>query len=423
MKPYFIVALALCLLLSGCGPQPAAPTEQSAATVPTETYTPYHMDAAARGLQVDVTYRSDAYPLLGRLNNRYGGQAQALYDTLGVSQLKLSQLPVPNGAWVRMAFSTVGGTGEETFTLYDNNLVVTHHPVKGERRCTAAPGTYERVLAYLEQVQTDQSRFVTYEAEGLGEDGYHTAGYVLYDKKGKVAHRVSTDTRLPTVELVGEGLVRVTVEDTTRLYDAATGRSITLPTTMVDVAGDRMAVAQGHEITVRRLFGTTPLCRLYVATTEDNPQPVQSLALSPEGDTLHVVVHNAAGTLYDRTVTVDREVEGSTLRILGDWREALTPATEKEGQTTAYTILKKLRHKEKELGFLFSGTLLGHLQVGKTEYLLCELGHWSADTQGGTTQYETVGYLMVPASLSAGYEAVLEDNEIAWDTAKNWFKK
>lgn len=107
---------------------------------------------------------------------------------------------------------------------------------------------------------------------------------------------------------------------------------------------------------------------------------------------------------------------------LGEWRSLLTPATEKEEQVTAYDILKKLRHKEAELGFLFSGTLLGHLQVGDTDYLLCEIGHWLTDEQGGVSEYEVVTCLMVPADLSAAYEAVAEENALYWDTAKNWFR-
>ena len=98
-------------------------------------------------------------------------------------------------------------------------------------------------------------------------------------------------------------------------------------------------------------------------------------------------------------------------------------ATEVEEQTIAYNILKKLRHKEAELGFLLSGTLMGHLQMGQTDYLLCELGHWVTDESGALSHYEAVGWVMVPSGLYAAYDAVLTDNELSWDTQNNWFKK
>ena len=120
---------------------------------------------------------------------------------------------------------------------------------------------------------------------------------------------------------------------------------------------------------------------------------------------------------------VQMEVDGSVTRLSGEWGERLTPATEKEEQLTAYDILKKLRHKEKELGFLFSGTLLGHLQVEQTDYLLCEIGHWTTDASGGVSAYETVVHLMVFADLSAGFAATAEEDALSWDTADNWFKK
>ena len=100
-------------------------------------------------------------------------------------------------------------------------------------------------------------------------------------------------------------------------------------------------------------------------------------------------------TTVTTTVTTTRRgvqmtTDGSVTRLTGEWRERLTPATEKEEQVVAYDILKKLRHKEKELGFLFSGTLLGHLQMDETDYLLCEIGHWTTDASGGVSAYETV---------------------------------
>ena len=61
--------------------------------------------------------------------------------------------------------------------------------------------------------------------------------------------------------------------------------------------------------------------------------------------------------------------------------------------------------------------------MGQTDYLLCELGHWVTDAEGGISHYESVGYLMVPAGLYSGYVATVEDNELSWDTEHDWFKK
>ena len=140
MKKCIPLLLALCLLLCGCLEQPAAPAEKPAPATPTEYYVPYYADAALRGLQGDVTYSSDAYVQVGRLNNLYGGQAQSLYEALGADKLALSQLPVPDTRWVRLSFSTAAGQKEEIFTLYENNLVVAAHPTKGERHLRGGAG-------------------------------------------------------------------------------------------------------------------------------------------------------------------------------------------------------------------------------------------------------------------------------------------
>lgn len=424
MKKCISLLLVLCLLLCGCGAPPSAPAEKPAAATPTVAYTPYYTDPALRGLQADVVYSSDAYTQLGRLNNLYGGQAMGLYEALGVADLQVSQLPIPDAGWVQVSLSTRAGERTEVFTLYENNLVAVSHPTEGDVRCTAAPGTYERVLAYLAEVATEQSRYFALSDEHNADDGYHEASYTLYNEKGKavVSQKTGSDTAI--VELVGaDGLVRVTDTDGTRLYAPHAGRQSVLSKGPTDVCGDRLAVSDGQGVYIHTLFGKTPLCRIYVAATADNPDPVQGLDFSADGSELHILVRNAAGSLYDSTVSVQAEIDGGYMRMLGDWRECLTPATEKEEQLTAYDILKKLRYKEKELGFLFSGTLLGHLQVGETDYLLCELGHWATNEDGGVAEYETVGFLMVPASLSAGYAAQVEDNELSWNTDDNWFKK
>ena len=138
--------------------------------------------------------------------------------------------------------------------------------------------------------------------------------------------------------------------------------------------------------------------------------------------TTTTTVPTTTTTTVATTAAPSLSQEDTLWRWQGAWRSLLTPTTEKEEQVTAYDILKKLRHQEKDLGFLFSGTLLGHLQVGDTDYLLCEVGHWLTDEEGGVSDYEVVTCLMVPADLSVAYEAVAEENLLCWDTAKNWFR-
>lgn len=423
MKKCIPVLLSLCLLLCGCVGQPSVSVDKPAPDTPAETYAPYYTDPAARSLRADVIYSSDRYVRLGRLNNLYGDHAAELYATVGVDALVVSQLSVPDLRWVKVAFSTAAGENAEIFTLYENNFVLVEHPTAGQRRCTADPGTYEAVLAYLDSVADEQSRYFALSDEYTDDDGYHPASYTLYNAQGKATVSKETAADTATVELVGEGLVRVIDPDGTRLYAPHEGKRSVVATGVTDLSGDRWAVADGGCVAVYTLFGTTPLCRLYVAATEDNPAPVQGLDFSADGSELHVLVHNASGTLYDRTVILQEEIDGAVLRILGDWRETLIPATEKEEQTKAYNILKKIRHKESELGVHFSGALVGRLQVGETAYFLCELGNWSTTDSGSVSQYETVGYLMVTESLSAGYAVTMEDNELSWDTADNWFKK
>lgn len=420
MKKCIPLLLALCLLLCGCLEQPAAPTEKPAPVTPTEYYAPYYADPALRSLQADVTYSSDAYVQVGRLNNLYGGWAQKLYEILNVSDLSLSQLPIPDTRWVRLSFSTAAGEKEEIFTLYENNLVVAAHPTKGERRCTAAGGTYEAVLAYLDGVAKEQSRYFSLSDEHTDDDGYHPASYALYNAKGKAVVSKETADTTAILELVGEGLVRVTDPDGTRLYAPHKGSRSVLSTGPTDLWENYLAVTDAAGVAVYTAFGTKPLCRIYVAAAED--AAVQGVDFSADGKELHVLVRNAEGSLYDRTVTLQEEMDGSVMRLLGDWRAVLTPATEKEEQVTGYNILKKLRTKEKELGYYFSGILTGHLMLEGEDHFLCELGHWIISEEGAR-EYALVGYLLVPADLSAGYAVEMTDNELSWDVKDNWFKK
>lgn len=418
MNKWMALLLALCLLLCGCGAPPSVSVDKPAAEPPAEVYQPYYGDGGLRGLQADVIYSSDSFTRLGRLNNLYAAWAQGAYNTLGVAHLTISQLPTPDLRWVRVAFSTAAGEKEEIFTLYENNLVVAQHPTKGTRRCVAAGGTYEALLAYLDGVATDQGRYFALSDQHTDDDGYHAASYTLYNDKGKAVVRRETATDTATVEMVGEGLVRVTDGDGTRLYQPYTGKKSVLSHGSTDLSGDRFAVTDADGVAVYALFGTKPLCRVYVTADA----AVQGLDFSADGASLHILVRNAEGSLYDRTLAVQEEIDGSVRRMLGDWHSALTPATEKEQQTVAYNILKKLRHKEQALGYYFSGTLMGHLSVEDQDYLLCELGHWTA-TEEGAREYALVGYLLVPADLSAGYAVAMENDELRWDTKDNWFKK
>lgn len=410
---------ALCLLFGGCGAPPAAPAEKPAASTPVSYYEPYYAHADLDGLQADVTYSADAYTRLGRLNNRYLDWAQGVYNTLGVAKLELTQLAAPDLRFVQAAFSTAAGEGVETFTLYENNFVLAEHPIDGVRRCVAAPGTYEAVLAYLDGVADEQSRYFSLSDEHTDEDGYHEASYTLYNEKGKAVVRGKTAADTATVELVGEGLVRVTAADGTRLYAPHAGKQSVLSCGATALWDDRLAVTDTDGVAIYTLFGTQPLCRIYVAAGA----MVQGLDFSADGESLHILVRNAEGSLYDRTIAVQEEIDGSVCRILGDWRSTLTPATEKEEQITAYNILKKLRHKEKELGYYFSGILTGHLSVRGKDHFLCEIGHWTTAEDGGVAQYEVVGYLLVPTDLSVGYAVEMEEDELRWDTKDNWFKK
>ena len=111
--------------------------------------------------------------------------------------------------------------------------------------------------------------------------------------------------------------------------------------------------------------------------------------------------------------------EGTGYRVTGDWQTLLAPVTEQEQQNDGYAILKKLRHKEKQYGYVFSATLAGRLTAGESAWYLCEVGHWTL--QEGDRRYETVAVLVVPTDLSAGYPAQTE-GDLTWDTAVNWFK-
>ncbi len=111
--------------------------------------------------------------------------------------------------------------------------------------------------------------------------------------------------------------------------------------------------------------------------------------------------------------------EGAQKRVNGDWRQWLTPVTEKVEQVDGYALLKKLRHKEKEYGYTFSAEMEGQLTAQGQEYYLCEIGHWVTTDTGST--YDFVQWLMVPTDLSAAYAAQV-GRELTWNTDDNWLK-
>lgn len=416
MKKCIALCVALGLLLCGCGTPPAVTPPP-----PPEYYTPYYADAALRDLQADATDSSATR--WGRLNNRYAAQAQRLYEALGVDQWVLSRLPVPDTGWVRIAFSAVGMEKEERFTVYENDLVVAVHPNGNEQRCTAVPGTYAAVVAYLEQVAAEQGRYFSLTEERTDADGHHAAAYTLYDAEGQSVIRKETGSVPATVELMGEGLVRVTDAEGTRLYAPHAARQSVLSKGPAALWDERWAVSDGNRVEVYPLFGTKPLCRLYLAAPADCPALVQRVDFAADGGALQVVTQDAEGTLYDHTVSLPAESDGAMVRMVGDWRRAMTPATEKEEQVIAYNALKKLRHKEKEAGYSFSAILTGHLTIEQKDHVLCELGHWLVDDNGNVSEYEPLYYLLLPVDLSAAYPVEMAEDELRWNTKENWFKK
>ena len=434
MKKVAAFWLALCLLLGGCAVSiapPAAGTPNKPNNVarppapeePATEYLPYYADPSVRGLRADVTYRGDTIPTLGRLNNLYGGWAQGLYETVTAQTLTVSRLSAPDLQWIRMVFSSDTGKAVEIFTLYENNVVVTEHPTEGKRSCTVPAGTYAAVAAYLDTVRQEQSRYFSLSPEHNDADGYHEAAYTLYDKEGKVLMEKQTAHQLAVLEMVGEGLVRVTDSDSTCIYQPHSGKQSVVAYKATDLYGDRLAVVDEKGVCVYPVFSDKALCRIFVVATEANPHPVEGVRFSADGTELHLLLRNAAGTAYDRTVVVQEEIETGVVRVLGEWQDLLIPATEKEEQTLAYNVLKKLRYKEQELGYMLSAILQGHLRMDNTDYLLCELGHWLTDENGNVLRYEVLGHLMVSDGLYVAFEATVSDNELSWDTDKDWFLK
>jgi hypothetical protein len=121
VKKCIAIAVALGLLLCGCGAPPASVTTPP----PTVYYAPYYADATRQDLQADVIASSDGHTRLGRLNNLYAAQAQRLYEALSVDELALSRLAMPQGEWVRITFSTAAA---EKVKMFDNENV--HRMVK-----------------------------------------------------------------------------------------------------------------------------------------------------------------------------------------------------------------------------------------------------------------------------------------------------
>lgn len=410
MKKFWILWLTVCLLLTGCGGG-ETPTEAEP-TAPPEPFSPHYSDYADRGMTATVQSGTTRLKAMGMLNNLYEGQAAAVYETLNPAGFYKSWLKAPeDSAFVQITFRPYSDQNGETYTLYENDLAVVKHPSAGKQVCTAPAGTYAQVLAHLTGVQKEQERYfsLTHRDEAV-------AGYTIRYAGGKT-RSVDTGTDLPQVDMVGKGLVRVLHRSTTRLYDTAKGREMTLDAATTDVGGGYVAAAEKACVALYPLFSKTAAARVWVAAGEEGFS-VQGMAFSEEETQLHLIC--AVGeSVYDRTFKLSTLKKGKTQYLVGDWEAGGGYVTEDVAQSIGYKSLKKLRHKEQELGYVLSALVLYRYDLGGVTYYLTELGHWTGD--GSDRTYATDGYLMVRRDLTAGYEATPGEDGLTWHTEKNWF--
>ena len=416
MKPYLPLFLALCLLLTACG----GGGEASSAPPPTTTIAPTGVDAyysayEVRSMRLKITSGTDALDRMGELNNLYQKQAYAVYQTLNTAAYAKSYLsPAVGTPWVRLTFRPHSDSEGETYTLYENDLVVVEHPGTGSQAYTAPAGTFYQTVTLLNTLRAEQSRYVTLKEPEQND----AAGYTIHYKNGKNEF-FATGTDVPTVDMVGEGLVRVYHRMTCTFHNTITGKATTLTTTMADVAGDYVAAVERDGVVLYPLLSKKAVAHIYAVIEGEHHVPVQGISFSEDGKSLHIVCAHGDDAVWDRTIAVS-ELLGSVRYYLGAWQTA-PDATEKEQQTIGYSLLKKLRHKEKALGHTLSALPEKRLELGGKVYFLTEVGYW--EKVDGKNVYTAVAHLLVDEDVTVAYEATPADNELIWDTAKNWMKK
>ena len=418
MKKYLPIALSLCLLLAACGGPAEESSAPSAPTLQPDPLTPHYSSYAVRSMRATVTSGTDELEGMAGINNLYQNQAATLYDKLNTPAYRESYLSASTGTpWVSITFCPHSDTAGETYTVYENDLVRVEHPATGAQTYTAAAGTYYQTVAYLNGVRQEQTRFVTltyFGEEGKGE----SAGYTIHYKSGKTKF-YATGTDLPQVDLVGEGLVRVCLRDTYSFYDTVKGRSATLTAYDTDVAGDTVAAVEQDAVVLYPLFSTKATARIYTPAAGQDDRLVQGVSFTDDGTGLHVICRRGEA-VWDRTLPL-ADLQGGTIRyLLGDW-QAAESVSEWDQQQVGYNLLKKLRHKEKELGHTFSALPHKKLELDGKLYYLTEIGYW--EKVEGKNAYTPLAYLLVNEGLTVAYETTVTENELCWDTGKNWMKK
>ena len=420
MKKYIAMWLALCLLLTGCGgaagtsdPTTTATTTTTGTTVPDVTGL-YYADYSVRSMRLRVTSGTDELDRMWDLNNLYQQQAFSVYQTLNVAKFQESYLDAPTGTpWVELQFrphSDLNVEGE-TYTLYENDLVVVKHPAVGEKTYTAAAGTYYQTVTRLNALRQEQTRYVTLKSYDTTDAA---AGYTIHYANGKSKFH-ATGTDLPRVDMVGDGIVRVEFRQTFTFYNVKTERSGSFTGIFTDVMGDAVVVADRDGIELYSQFWRKTSSRAYAERDS-----IRGLSFTEDGTGLHVIcTRGDTDAVWDRTLSV-AEMQGSLCWYLGAWQSA-PDATEKEQQSIGYSLLKKVRHKEKELGHSLSALPKKWLEIDGKVYFLTELGYW--DKVDGKNVYTVVAHLMVNEAVTVAYEATPTDNELIWDTAKNWMKQ
>jgi len=414
MKKLIPLFLSLCLLLAACGTGGGVTSDPDTTTTTPKPATLYYSDYAVRSMRLSVTSGTDELDRMWDLNNLYQQQAFLVYQTLNVTSYQESYLASPVGTpWVRLKFrphSDLNLQGE-TYTLYENDLVVVEHPAVGKKTYTAAAGTFYQTVSRLNALRTEQNRYVTLHPYDNDE---HTAGYTIHYKNGKSAFH-ATGTDLPYVDMVGEGIVRVEFRQTYTFYDTVTGKENWVSGHFTDVAGDSVAVADRNSLELYPLFSRKASARMYA-----EPDSLCGLSFTADGNSLHIIcTRGDTDAVWDRTIPL-AEMKGSMRYYLGAWQSA-PDATEKEQQTVGYALLKKLRHKERELGHTLSALPEKRLELDGKAYFLTEVGYW--EKVEGEYAYTPVAHLLVDEAVTVAYEANPADNELTWDTKKNWTKK